>query len=89
MAGDLTQQKAMHERVNELSDGKMIALAVGICQLLDAYSDTSLNAQHLSFFPTTAMQSVKWLEQMLTECKDEWKWEPGCLKFASIGAPKK
>ena len=33
------------------------------------------------------MQSVNRLEQKLTEWKDEWKWEPECLKFASIGAP--
>lgn len=80
--GNNTQQKVAEKRRKEISDGSTFASAVGIMQLLDSYPDTSLNAQHLKFFPTTVMKSVVNLGSKLKSWENDWEWSEQ-LKFAS------
>ena len=87
-AGNITQQKAMKKKREEVSDGKTIALAVGVCQLLDSYAAASLSAQHLEFFPTSVLQGVTDLKEKLQIWKEEWTWESDELFHSPIGSPK-
>ena len=56
----------------ELSDGTLLALGIGICQLLDAYSKACLDSQYLCSFPTTVISSVKMFQQKLEKWGNEW-----------------
>ena len=64
---DATHQKEMEKKRKQLTDGYNIAFAVGLAQLLDVYSHASLEAQHLSYFPTTVMKAIKEFEEQLTK----------------------
>ena len=83
--GNITQQKAMKKKREEVSDGKTIALAVGVCQLLDSYAAASLSAQHLKFFPTSVLQGMTDLKEKLQIWKES---ESDELFHSPIGSPK-
>ena len=64
---DATHQRQMEKKREQLTDGYTIAFAVGMAQLLDVYSHASLEAQHLSYFPTTVMKAIKEFQAQLTK----------------------
>ena len=46
-------------RCEELCDGKqLLALGIGVCQLLEHYSKASLDSQRMSSFPPTVLHSL-------------------------------
>ena len=52
-------------RCEELCDGKLVALGIGGCQLLEHYSKASLDSQRLSPFPPTVLHSINELKEKL------------------------
>ena len=86
-AGNITEQKVMKRKVEEISNGKTTAFAVGVNQLLDSYAAASLSAQHLRFFPTTVLKEVKCLQEKLKLWAEEWSWSKESLYHTTIGTP--
>ena len=71
-SGDITCQKSMEKKREELSRGETIAFAVCITQLLDCYSIASINARYLPFFQTTVIKSALQMQKNLQLWKNNW-----------------
>ena len=84
--GNLTEQKSMKKKVEDLADGEKISFAVGICQLLDSYAAASLSSKHLRFFPTPVLKEIAKLQTKLNIWSEKWNLEEEVLFHAIIGA---
>ena len=54
---DTTCQKLAQKRQDEISSTSHLLFAIGLCQILECYAKTSLNAQKMTSFPTTVTAS--------------------------------
>ena len=78
----------IYASIEQLVNGKFLALGIGRNQLLDLYAKTSLDAQYMRAFPTTVLGSVVTLCKSPTALKNCWEWETEKLQFIDIGSPK-
>ena len=61
---DITEQKYLTETLQELSNPFYLCFGIGICQVLDNFTELSLGAQKLWQFPGTLVLSIQDLNQI-------------------------
>ena len=64
---DITEQKYLTETLQELSNPFYLCFGIGICQVLDNFTELSLGAQKLWQFPGTLVLSIQELKSNLEE----------------------
>ena len=67
----------------------MILFAIGMCEILEDYSELSLAGQYLLMFPTTIAEKCTNFQLRLVLLKEKWFSSGKNLKLAGIGNPKK
>ena len=67
----------------------MILFAIGMCEILEDYSELSLAGQDLLMFLTTITEKCTNFQLRLVCLKEKWVWSGKNLKLAWIGNPKK
>ena len=68
----------------------MILFAIGMCEILENYSELSLAGQNLLMFPTTiAEKCTDFQLRRLVLLNEKWVWSGKNLRLAGIGNPKK
>ena len=86
---DATGQKEATNKLNQLADPSMISFAIGMCEILEDYSELSLAGQDLLMFPATVAEKCESFRTRLENLKENWVWRDKDLKLAGIGNPKK
>ena len=81
---DLTEQKYLTETLKEISNPYFLCFGIGICQVLDTFTDLSLGAQRLWQFPGTLALSI---EKLKSSLEVEFQFLDSQLKYATIGIP--
>ena len=67
----------------------MILFAIGMCEILEDYSELSLAGQDLVMFPITIAEKCTNFQLGLVLLKEKWVWSSKHFKLAGIGNPKK
>ena len=67
----------------------MILFAIGMCEILEDYSELSLAGQDLLMFLTTIAEKCTNFQLRLVLLKEKWVWSGKNLELAWIGNPKK
>ena len=80
--------KVFKNKLDSLKEPKTILEAVGVCQLLEIYGKTSLEAQYTKHFPTQVWKRVKEAEAELVILAEKWEWSEKELTKASLESPK-
>ena len=69
---DARGQKEAEKHLVEIRDPETIALAVGICQLLESYAQVSLDGQSLSTSPSRVPIILENLKDTLKASAEKW-----------------
>ena len=85
----LADQKIIIRKKEKLSDGNFIARVIGYCQIFNSYAEASMASQHVKNFPTTVLESVEKLGDVLQKQSQHFEFEQDDLFFAGIGNPSK
>ena len=64
-------------------------LDVGVCQLLEKYTHTSLQSQHSRWFPAQSWNALSQINDEVESLRENWVWGKEDLKYAGIEAPEK
>ena len=80
--------KVFKIKLDSLKEPKTILEAVGVCQLLEIYAKTSLEAQETGHCPTQVWRRVIEAEAELVALADKWEWSEKELTKASLESPK-
>ena len=86
---DNATHKALEVQYKKLTNGHMIAFAVGIAQILEIYSAASLSFQDIHLMACTIPDTYKKLEEEIQKLSLNWEWKDEDLKLAGIGNPSK
>ena len=84
---DARGQKEAERHLEDIRNPETIALAVGICQILESYAQVSLDGQSLSTSPSTVPSIIKNLKDTLRTSAEKWEWQTESLKLSQIGVP--
>ena len=87
-SGDLTSKQKAEAQLKRLRNPKMIAYAVGLCEILDDYAQLSLVGQDFMLFPSTIASVYEAFCCRLKKLSETWVWRNQDLKFAGISKPK-
>ena len=82
-----TEAKSLERKIKGLTNASNLILALGLCQILDAYSQCSVLVQSSSIFPVTTWQQIRTLELSINGMAEQWQWKDENLRFAEIGNP--
>lgn len=88
-AKDNTAAKAAQKTLDSLTNGKNLAMVVGLGQILEGYAEVSLQSQSSCSFPTTVLKATDKARTQLEKYSENWYWEEKPLKLSGIGSPKK
>ena len=84
-----TKAKEAQKILDGLMDAETLFLTAGLCQLLDSYSEVSLQAQYTSQYPIQVWQRIEHAKAELEQLQNGWTWKNCSLKLAGIGSPFK
>jgi hypothetical protein len=87
--GDNTTLKEQNKIFKGLSSGSIVAFSVGLCQILDIYSQASLSFQDVRLLACTIPETYNTLHDQIKALSDNWAWKDADLKLAGIGNPSK
>ena len=73
----------------KLRDSRKLLLAVGLAQLLELYTEASLQSQHSRRFPTQAWAVNSEMKAKVAALGERWEWGEEDLRYAGIEAPVK
>ena len=85
--GDNTTFKEQDKIFKSLSNGSIVCLAVGLCQILEIYSQASLSFQDIRLLACTIPETYNTLHDQIKTLSDNWAWKDEDLKLAGIGNP--
>ena len=72
---DNTEAKAAKKVCDDLTNGKSLAMIIGIGQILEIYGEISLESQYSTKFPTTIWHAVDKGKEKLKSLSNTWEWE--------------
>ena len=87
---DMRGQKEAKRMREMVSDPEFISfgIPVRLCQILENYSQCSLDVQNVKLHPSSAPTVMENLKTSLKDLGNNWKWSNQNLKLAGIGSPK-
>ena len=85
---DNTSVKKLTAIWKKLEDGKNLVFTIGMAQLLEMYSEVSLEAQQSFHFPIQVWNKILQAKENLGKLADKWEWSNNTLKLAGIGTPQ-
>ena len=84
---DVTGQKEAKRCLDQIRDPEVIAFAVGLCQILEAYSAVSVAAQSIETSPSKVPVILERLQDTLRKLGETWSWDTNKLEMSNIGTP--
>ena len=87
--GRNTEARELLGKLNNLRDSRKLLLLVGLTQLLEKYTEASIQAQHSKRFPTQTWSTITEMREEVRTLGRKWEWGEESLKFAGIEAPVK
>ena len=75
------------EDQKKMRDPKKLLSLLGLAQILEAYTSTSIASQYSKRFPSQVWQAVHDCQNYLDKLADNWEWSDHVLYRASIDAP--
>ena len=76
--GDITEQKSLQQTYDFIADPFYLLFGIGLSQLLDSFSQASVNSQKLWNFPGSIVESLSTLNK---ELEEQFHWRTECLEF--------
>jgi hypothetical protein len=76
-------------KLNNLRDSRKLLLLVGLVQMLEKYTEASIQSQHSKRFPTQTWSTITEMREKVRALGRKWEWGEEPLKFAGIEAPVK
>ena len=75
------------EDQKEMRDPKKLLSLLGLAQILEAYTSTSIASQYSKRYPSQVWQAVHDCQNYLDKLGEKWEWSEHVLYRASIDAP--
>ena len=85
---DNTTVKRLKDIWKSLENGRNLVFTLGLAQLLEMYSEVSLESQHALHFPVQVWVKILQAKENLAKLANHWEWSKESLKLAGIGTPK-
>ena len=88
ISGNNTRGKELGQVMNELQSAQNLFFTIGLVQILEIYSDVSLEVQSASHFPIQVWTKIDTAKQKLADLGENWTFSTEQLKLSGIGTPK-
>ena len=82
-----TEAKKLEKLIQKMTNARNLLLALGLCQILDAYSKCSVLVQSSNSFPVSTWQKIRVLQLTIDNMAAKWNWKDEDLEFAEVGNP--
>ena len=86
---DNTEAKRLEKLKAPLTDGYNLAMIIGIIQIMEKFTCSSLVSQNSFFFPSMVWKSINTNKAAIATLAKKWVWEEKNLPISGIGSPKK
>ena len=94
--GNITSQKFNNTRAKELEkvmgnlqNGRNLLVVIGFVQILEIFSEVSLEVQYSNHYPIQAWASIDSAKENLANLGEKWSWSTEEMKLSKIGTPQK
>ena len=88
LEGRNDRAKEYKKKLEDLRSSKNFLYILGLLQLLEVYSEVSLDAQHMKFFPTQVWSSIKKAQEKVEVLSKQWIWSGEKMTFSVMEEPR-
>jgi hypothetical protein len=86
---DNTTGKILLKIMDKLQNVNNLLFLIGFVQILEIFTEVSIEVQYSNHFPTQAWSSIDAAKDKLANLGENWIWSEEEQKFSKIGVPKK
>ena len=74
--------------MDKLQNVNNLLFLIGFVQILEIFTEVSIEVQYSNHFPTQAWSSIDAAKDKLANLGENWIWSEEEQKFSKIGVPK-